>query len=1017
MIFNKLTSVFDRSKKFLNSTNKDLQAIRSLEEKVAKMSTEQMQKRVTEIKNELKKFVNSISDEQKQSVKKINRREKFPKIEKDLQMKLLEYMPEFYAMLNEQYKRVMGFGYYDVQLVAGILLARGQMLVEQYTGEGKTMTFQLPLALYSLAGRSAHLVTVNEYLTRIGAEYAGHVVSKLGLSVGVIVPGSNSYKFINDDQIETYKGKDALNQRKAQLMKIDAMTGINLIECTKRDAYRCDITYATNNEIGFDYLRDNMARDLQSKVQRELYFCVIDEADSILIDEARTPLIISSTPSDADTEKYSRFAETVKQLDEEIDYLVDHKSRSANLTEEGIVKVEQILGVDNLWDDYTMAYHLENALKAKALFKLDDQYIIRNGEVYIVDEFTGRVLEGRRYSEGLHQAIEAKEGVEIQQESKTFATITFQNFFRLYKVLCGGSGTIMTESEEFYKIYGLDSVVIPTNKPRIRIDNPDRVFKNQESKFAAIVREIKELNEIGRPVLIGTTSVEKSELLSRLLDKEKISHEVLNAKFHEQESKIVANAGKKGAVTVATNMAGRGTDIVIGGGSRGDKAYLEVAELGGLHVIGTERHESRRIDNQLRGRTGRQGEPGSTRFYTAMDDQIMKVLGGDVLGRLMNLIRVPDDMPIELGLISRQIEMAQKRVEAINFDIRKSIVEYDDVMNQHREVFYARRGNLLLKVEQALGRFISSDGTVIDLNLPEYKQMEPDYIEKVNKRKEEVEILAEDTVLDVIEDIVVSYIQEDVKTDSETAAKIVKKLNKYIPLQILNAKLKIDSLQKFIEQEENVGQKIMKAAEDIFEGQMKEFDNEAYSIIKSISLESLDKKWVDHLEIMKDVKDSISLQSYAQKDPLVEYKNIAFRMFESFMRSVNEDIAEKFFRIQKVKVERSLNQNQLATNQEDIADILTGDREMITSNKDSDIGTIRVDSLLKDIDRAVSKRQASLKTNASESESSTSKNLLNKFGRNDKVTVRYSNGNVVKAIKFKKVEEDLKSGKAELISQ
>jgi preprotein translocase subunit SecA len=569
----RVKNIFNTSSKKIKSTEKELKAIRDLEEEMKKMSEDDFKKRIQKIKDGLKPLVEKVPEDSLKSIKKVNRREKFPEYEKAIQDKLFEFLPEVYAMLNESYRRTVGYTYHDVQLQAGILLARGQMLVEQYTGEGKTMTFQLPLVLYSLVGRGAHLVTVNEYLTKVGAEYAGHFLGRLGLTVGVIAPGGDAYRYIANEEIGKFKSEEEVEKIKTQRINIDAMEGLNLILCSKREAYNCDVTYSTNNELGFDYLRDNMAWDLNRLVQRELYFCVIDEADSILIDEARTPLIISATPSDADTEKYTKFAKAVEDLSEGKDYEVDHKSRSVSLTEAGMRKVEEFLKVDNIWDDYSMAYHLENALKAKAIFIKNDQYIVRSGNVYIVDEFTGRVLEGRRYSEGLHQAIEAKEGVAIQQESKTFATITFQNFFRLYKVLCGGSGTIMTESEEFYKIYGLDAVEIPTNKPRIRKDHGDRIYKTQDAKFNAVVEEIKEMNEVGRPVLVGTTSVENSEILSKLLDRVGIQHEVLNAKFHEQESRIVTQAGRKGAVTVATNMAGRGTDIVIGGGVRGDKDY------------------------------------------------------------------------------------------------------------------------------------------------------------------------------------------------------------------------------------------------------------------------------------------------------------------------------------------------------------------------------------------------------------------------------------------------------------
>jgi preprotein translocase subunit SecA len=1007
-----LKPVFDRSAKKIKSTDKELKLIRSFEGQMKNMTFQQMRQRLEEIKSELKLLVDKIPEESKRSLVKINRRESFPAGERDVQNKLLEFMPEVYAMLNESYRRKVNQPYHDVQLRAAILLARGQILAELYTGEGKTQTFQLPLFLYSLVGRGTHLVTVNDYLTKVGAEYAGHMMHELGATVGVVAP-QKSYRFITDEEVKTLKGEEAYAEVGKKSIKIDSMHGLNLVECTKKEAYECSITYCTNNELGFDYLRDNMAWDLGKLVQRELYFCIIDEADSILIDEARTPLIISSTPGDTDTDKYTKFADAVKNLVEGEDYVVEHKSRSVSLTENGIPKVEQFLGIDNLWDDFSFAYHLENALRAKSLFIKDDQYIVRNGSVYIVDEFTGRVLEGRRYSEGLHQAIEAKEGVEIKQESKTFATITFQNFFRLYKVLCGGSGTVMTESEEFYKIYGLDSVEIPTHRPRKRVDHSDRIFRSQEQKFKAVVREIKELNELGRPVLIGTTSVEKSELLSQMLDAEGIAHQVLNAKYHEQESRIVADAGKRGAVTVATNMAGRGTDIVIGGGNRGDASWQEIADLGGLHVIGTERHDSRRIDNQLRGRTGRQGEPGSTRFYASMDDQIMRILGGDFLSRLMNIIKVPEDMPIEMRIISRQIEMAQKRVEGINFDRRKSVVEYDDVMNQHREIFYTRRRNILSSADMAAGKILDN-GKLIDINLPENKNKEKDYEEIVSDSLAKLESLMENTVLDAVYDQIYLHVDSESKIKKENIQAALEKIDKYIPTSMLLTVNQSDSSEKFIEDllklsdGNAVEEKFIESVNKTYEFKVNEFENDFVTVSKMLSLENLDQRWVDHLEIMKDVKDSISLQSYAQKDPLVEYKNMAFRMFESFIDNVNSDISTKFFRLTKVERRVSDLNADLQTNQDEIEDVLTGSREMIVD------GSKKMKSVIDDIEKNANRRQSALRTNAEKVKSSGTVNKLKSYGRNDKVTVEYSDGTILEDVKFKKVEVDVESGRAKI---
>ncbi len=1010
-MINKLTSVFDSNNKQIKKTEPTLKKIRDLEKQVSQMSIDQIKKRVSEMKADLAKNKAEIPEDSKRSLRKVERTKGLPSYEIEIQEKLRNYLPEVFAFVNEIYKRKMGFGYHDVQLQAGIVLADGQRLVEMKTGEGKTMTFQLPLALYAIAGRGAHLATVNDYLAKIGAEYAGHILSDLGISVGVITP-QESYKFITDEEVKSLKGEESYGERKKQRMQIDNMTGLNLLSCTKKQAYECDITYGTNNEFGFDYLRDNMASDLSRVSQRELYFCIIDEADSILIDEARTPLIISATPSDSDTEKYVRFASAVRDLIEDVDYTVDHKDRAVTLTEEGIKKVESILEVPNLWDDYSMAYHLENALKAKALFKKDDEYLLRNGEVLIVDEFTGRVMKGRRYSEGLHQAIEAKEGVEIKQESKTYATITFQNFFRMYKILCGGSGTVLTEAEEFFKIYGLESMEIPTNKPTIRADHQDRIFKNQTAKFRAVAADIKERYEKGQPVLIGTVSVEKSELLSRLLDEQGIPHEVLNAKYHEQEARIVALAGRKGAVTVATNMAGRGTDIVIGGGSRGDDAWKEVVELGGLYVIGTERHDSRRIDNQLRGRTGRQGEPGETRFYVSLDDEIMRVLGGEVMSRILGMVRMDEDMPIELKLISKQIETAQKRIEGMNFDSRKRVVEYDDVMNQHREVFYSKRFSFLNRVENSLGRF-KDDAKFLDLNLEENKDLRSNYESKVIEAQNNIKSEIEDIVMEEAAKIVTLNSQG--KLSDKDIEELTKDFLTLIPEDYLSGILETsesevsekiaESLKgkKFIDIQNYLLDLVNKA----FIQRLSEFRSDLYPLSKQLVLQQMDFKWVDHLEIMTDIRHGIGLQGYAQKDPLVEYKNKAFGVFESLIRNINSEIARSLFRIQKVaRQEQPVN---ISTNEEEIEDILVGDRESIVSG-----GNNKLKSIIQDLEKNRQSTEATAKGNLSEG-NATIKKGVKEFGRNDKVSVKYSDGKIVKDVKYKKVEDDVKSGKASIL--
>ncbi|MDQ6985214.1 MAG: preprotein translocase subunit SecA [Candidatus Dojkabacteria bacterium] len=1001
-MINPFKVLFDSNDKQVKGTESVFKKIKALEEEMKEKSFEEFRERINEMKEEIRPLVDEISDDLKRSVRKIDDRKSLPKHEKVIQEKLMELLPEVFAMLNEVYRRKTGFAYHDIQLKAGIILAQGQRLIEQYTGEGKTRTFQLPLVLYSLVGRGAHLVTVNEYLTKVGAEYAGHMISELGVSIGIITP-SGSYKFITDDKIEAYKSEEDVAKRKEQEIDIDKMTGINLIDCGKKDAYNCDITYGTNNEFGFDYLRDNMSWEVSRLNQRELYYCIIDEADSILIDEARTPLIISASPSDSNTEKYTRFATAVKNLEENVDYEVDHKQRSVTLTEGGINKVEANLGVDNIWEDYSMAFHLENALKAKALFFNGDQYMVKSGEVLIVDEFTGRVLSGRRYSEGLHQAIEAKEGVEIQKESRTYATVTFQNFFRLYKFLNGGSGTVMTEGEEFFKIYGLESVVIPTNKPRIRIDHSDRIYKTADSKWRAVANDIKEEHEKGRPVLVGTTSVENSEIISKYLDELGIEHEVLNAKFHEQESRIVSKAGRKGAVTVATNMAGRGTDIVIGGGKRGDKNWQELADLGGLHVIGTERHDARRIDNQLRGRTGRQGEPGSTRFYVSLEDKIMRVLGGELILKLMNLVRVPDDTPIEMGMISKQIEMAQKRVESLNFDSRKNVVDYDDVMNQHREIFYTRRRNILVSTEASMGKVLDN-GEYVNLALPENKKLENKYSKKVEEAKNDVENIARDIINDEID----YFIEDNINSNDlkeEEVNKVLEKLYKIIPQSLLVVILdqSADQTEVFLKQLIKNGDKpaLEESLNKIYDFKRKEFGEDFYNLMKALSIEEMDKKWVDHLEVMKGIREAVGLQGYAQRDPLTEYKNKAYDAFGNLISDTDSEIAQRLFKVAKAPTVQSNRVQNVQTNEDEVEDVLPGESE-------------RASRVMSQIEKQARNTQAGLRTNASEVNKTVKANGK-EYGRNDKVSVKYSDGTEKKDVKYKKVQADVESGRAEIV--
>lgn len=919
-MLNTIKSFFNGNERQIAQARKIVDQINALEPEVEKMSDEQIQARVNEFKAELKKLVDKIPVAERQSIRRIQREKGLPAAEVEIQAKLQQILPEVYAFVREAYKREMGIRHYDVQLLAGVILAQGQKLVEVKTGEGKTMSFNLPTFLYALVGRGAHLVTVNEYLAKRDGEYAGHVASKLGLTVGIVAPNGVSFKFISNEQVKELKGEETYKELLALgKPKLSTMRGYNLVECDKREAYNCDITVSVNSELGFDYLRDNMAWEVGRIVQRELYFCMVDEADSILIDEARTPLIISATPTQSDVDKYTKFAKVVKGLEEGKDYEIDHKSRQVSFTEDGIQAVEKMLGLDNLWTDYNAVHHLDNALRAKALYKKDDEYIVKNGEVLIVDSFTGRVMPGRRFSEGLHQAIEAKEGVKVQEEAKTFATITFQNYFRLYKVLTGGSGTIITEGEEFFKIYGLESVAIPTHRPISRDDKNDLIYRNQEVKFRALANEVKELHEKGQPVLIGTTSVEKSELVSQMLDQLGVPHEVLNAKYHEQEAQIVAKAGEKGAVTVATNMAGRGTDIPLGEGVR---------ELGGLAVIGSERHEARRIDNQLRGRSGRQGDPGYSRFYVSLDDTIMRVLGGDLIAKSVGRM-LDDDMPIQMSLITRQIEVAQKRVESLNFDMRKNVVDYDDVMNQQREVFYARRRRLLTLSENAQGRFgYEAEGEA----------------DKAAEMVEEAKVELQDMVVEILNEQLDKTIQVHAgssrKMSDEDVEALLPQVLDFAPdkdlavgLSVKEKELNSHLKNLFITNDaEGIREKLSAGLLQVLHAKLAEFGADMPMVVKMLMLETMDVQWMEHLETMSDVNHGIRLQSIAQRDPLVEYKNIGFRLFGELIERINSNIARRILKVQRVQNANIQVNQSLNTNQQQIVDINTGDREMLPTD-------------------------------------------------------------------------------------
>ncbi len=952
-----IKGIFSR---FLNPNQRALKDVEPLvEEILAKedeykdKSIEDMRKQVNVIREELKELIDTIPPMARMPLAN-EEFKKYESTEKKIRDLLQSNVVDFFAMLREINRRKLGKPHYPVQLKAATILAKGHSLTELRTGEGKTQVFHLPAALYGLTGRGSHVITVNDYLARRDGEYAGHAFSDLGISVGVITPQA-SYKFVPDDQLKATKGEDAQKERDSlDISKLSDMKGINLMECSKKEAYEQDVLYATNNEVGFDYLRDNMVFDIEERVQKELYFCIVDEADSILIDEARTPLIISA-PAEASNDLYEKFAKVVKNLKVDKHYNVDEKVRSVTLTDEGVEYVENLLGVKNLWEDYRLAHHLDNALKAEVLYKVDDDYLIKDGEILIVDEFTGRVLAGRRYSEGLHQAIEAKEGVEIKRESKTMATITFQNYFKLYKVLSGGSGTILTEAEEFYKIYNLDSFEIPTNKPIIREDLTDKVYKDRKAKFNAVAESIVEIHKTGQPILVGTASIEDSEYLSGILDKKNVEHEVLNAKFHEREASIVANAGLKNAVTVATNMAGRGTDIPLGDG---------VTDLGGLYIIGTQRHEARRVDNQLRGRGGRQGDPGITQFYTALDDEIMRIQGGEIVSKLMTATKLPDDMPIESKIIGRSIETAQKKMEGAHFDTRKRVVDYDNVINQQREIFYLRRLNLLS---------LSADALNKDDKEKSKEALEAIKLKIKDLLNQEVEFLINEHFLEQREDKI-----DKIKLINDFADLAVDRdlINAYE--KVSETKLSKKDLKSLEVEFEKIGiAKIKKILTDtideLLETKFKEFDEALPEIYKIVNLQIMDQLWTDHLDAMGDLREGIGLRGYAQRDPLVEYKNEAYQLFEKFINSINSQFARRILKIRAVakpKVEK-----KMLTNSEEIDEVSNETREMETSAPKINVQNNRV---LRELEQAARKN---IQTNdTSREETKVNKHVI---GRND----------------------------------
>ena len=755
-----------------------------------------------------------------------------------------EILPGAFAVVREAAKRTLGERHFDVQLIGGIVLHEGK-IAEMATGEGKTLVSTLPAYLNALEGRGVHIVTVNDYLAKRDSEWMGVIHRFLGLSVGVIV--------------------HELNDRE------------------RKEAYNCDITYGTNNEFGFDYLRDNMKFDIQDYVQRDLNYAIVDEVDSILIDEARTPLIISG-PAEESTDKYYKINRIIPSLKQSQDYQLEEKSHTAFLTEEGVGHVEKLLHVENLYDPRNIEtlHHVNQALRAHTLFKRDVDYVVKDGQVVIVDEFTGRLMPGRRWSDGLHQAVEAKENVKIENENQTLATITFQNYFRMFKKLAGMTGTADTEAAEFRKIYNLDVVVIPTNMPLIRTNYPDVIYKTEEEKFRAVVREIEDLYRLGRPVLVGTISIEKSERLSHFLKKKGVPHNVLNAKHHEREAEIIAQAGRVGAVTISTNMAGRGTDILLGGNLKflaktfvkeeGDEQEMQkaaekalevvqkekekVIQVGGLHVLGTERHEARRIDNQLRGRSGRQGDPGSSRFYLSLEDDLLRIFGSERISGIMDRFGMEEDQPIEHRLVTKAIENAQRKVEAHNFEIRKHLIEYDDVMNKQREVIYSQRRDVLTSesLKESVTEMIEEQAEgIVDLYSDEKQH-------------------PEDWDLKGLQDAV---------------------------YQQFSFRWAVPSVENDGLNRNGLKELVLQGAKDIYQKKEEELGEGMLRYLeKVIMLQSIDYHWKDHLLAIDQLKEGIGLRGYGQKDPRIEYQKEAYQMFLDMLERIKRDTVEKLFAVQ-----------------------------------------------------------------------------------------------------------------------
>jgi preprotein translocase subunit SecA len=897
-MLNFFKNIFDENKKNLGRYQSIIDKINNLEKEISQLSNKDLKNQTPKLREKLKSLINKGKSEPEA---------------------LNIVLPEAFATVRETAKRVLSMRHFDVQLMAGIALHEGKT-TEQRTGEGKTLTVTLPIYLNSLLKKGTHLITVNDYLAEVGLGWMGPVYHFLSLSCAVIVHDES--KLYNPDVDSEEKGDERLE---------------HFEKITRQEAYNCDITYGNNNEFGFDYLRDNMARDIEKMAQRsknDHNFAIVDEADSILIDEARTPLIISA-PNNKSVSDYYQFARIIDNLTKEEDYKLDEKSKTATLTDLGVKRVEKKLGVKNLYEEsFDTIHYLENALKAQALYRKDREYIVRDNQVIIVDEHTGRLMYGRRYSDGLHQAIEAKENVPIQQESRTMATISLQNYFKLYQKLAGMSGTAVTEREEFLKIYSMDVVEIPTHVPIDREDRSDIVYKTTSAKYGAIFKEIEEVHQTGRPILVGTRSIEHNDIIDSLLKKKKVPHQVLNAKNNKKEAFIIAEAGKKGAITVATNIAGRGVDIILGGSkpeikdfrlkhssneqkddeenkkiaqvlnlpanfkyqnydlksyqqaiNQWKEKHQEIVGLGGLHIVGSERHESRRIDNQLRGRSGRQGDPGSSQFFLSLEDDIMRIFGGEQISKLMTFLKIPANQPIEAKIIGKSIESAQMKVEGFFFDQRKRLVDFDNIMNKHREIIYNRR-------KKILGLELENEKDVLYLKT-EVKNYLKDYLE----------------------DLILFHTQEEITKESLDL--LVTELCKLIPFDDrsqFNLKKSLHDLENYDE----IKDKLSEIIDETYQKREEQFSKETMSFLeKNLILATIDEKWIEHLENIDDLKDGIWLRGDKQT-VLNEYQKEAFGLFEQLMINVSNSICQKIFRVQVDQNWLNLQKMNLREKKEDV---------------------------------------------------------------------------------------------------